>query len=463
MEAGWVSGDFLTSDRVFSSILESDPKLTSWSNTMDKSPADFQPGIGFRGDRVWAPNGVPVTTANGVNYLLSCCLAVTGKNGMTVEEAVAQLERSAAADYQHPKGEFLFAKTSDKRSTTRSKGFPPAIKRLAYSGHRARTLTASVPQQQTEIAGLMLGTASFDFAASGSKLLPGAIAENLTSWGGSMAKGGQTKLTALLKAGAAMSSGTVTEPYANQLKFPHPIMHACYAEGLTAVESFYSSIDAPYQLLIAGDPLCKPFAPRPRFALKFAPNPSKPSDVHLIAALTKPLGSPEESQYINAAIKTVELSVNGNWVGEFPPHESANPKEITESNKGIRLIQVNLKDVRPGVLELRATVVYDNAIESRQTIVERVEVRRGKPIPIAALDKLAVDAGTEGPITVQFAADGAGEIQLRYFGKTLATTTENVGRVVLEPEDVGHGPIRVQPVAIVGEEEIAGKEIVVGE
>ena len=70
---------------------------------------------------------------------------------------------------------------------------------------------------------------------------------------------GQTPLSALLAAGAAGASGTVTEPYAIQQKFPSPFIQWHYAQGCTLAESFYQSVAGPYQLLVAGDALCAPW------------------------------------------------------------------------------------------------------------------------------------------------------------------------------------------------------------
>jgi hypothetical protein len=67
----------------------------------------------------------------------------------------------------------------------------------------------------------MTGIADFDWPASGSTVVPGAICENLTSFGGIFTPAaGQTPLSEFLRAGAAGSSGTVIEPYAIQAKFP---------------------------------------------------------------------------------------------------------------------------------------------------------------------------------------------------------------------------------------------------
>jgi hypothetical protein len=128
----------------------------------------------------------------------------------------------------------------------------------------------------------MTGTADFDWPRSGSTILPGAICENLTSFGGIFTpSAGQTPLSEFLRAGAAGSSGTVIEPYALQAKFPHASIQLHYARGATLAEAFYQSVHSPYQLLVVGDPLCRPWATIPEVDATVAPDggaidPGKP-------------------------------------------------------------------------------------------------------------------------------------------------------------------------------------------
>ena len=110
---------------------------------------------------------------------------------------------------------------------------------------------------------------------SNSKLLPGAIADSLTSYGGDFDKRSQTKLTEFLRQGAAGSSGAVTEPFNFPEKFPLPMMHYYYAMGCSLAEAWYQAVASPYQAILVGDPLTRPFADfsTPRLA---QPNPDKP-------------------------------------------------------------------------------------------------------------------------------------------------------------------------------------------
>ena len=130
---------------------------------------------------------------------------------------------------------------------------------------RAEVVAGPLPQGRRDVAGLTMGAADFDWAKSGNTILPGAICENLTSLGAVFTpSAGQTPLSAFVRAGAAGSSGTVIEPYALQAKFPHPAIHVHYARGATLAEAFYQAVQSPYQLLVVGDPLCRPWATIPQ-------------------------------------------------------------------------------------------------------------------------------------------------------------------------------------------------------
>jgi hypothetical protein len=215
---------------------------------------------GFRGWYGWGDDG-SLLEAGGGRYLLAAMLGVTAGRGNTVAEVAAYLKSAAAADGTRPKGTIYFMTSADVRTTTRSGGFPAAVRALQAAGVAAEILAGTLPVRKRDVAGLMAGTPSFAWNSSGSTILPGAICENLTSFGGVFTpSAGQTPLSEFLRAGAAGSSGTVIEPFSLQEKFPHPSIQVHYARGASLAEAFYQSVHAPYQLLVVGDPLCQPWA-----------------------------------------------------------------------------------------------------------------------------------------------------------------------------------------------------------
>ncbi|MEX0688657.1 MAG: hypothetical protein WD072_08320 [Pirellulales bacterium] len=225
---------------------------------------------GFRGWYGWGNDG-RMLEAGGNRYLLSAMLGVTAGRGNTVREVAAGLERAAAADGTRPAGTIYLMTNQDIRTTTRSAAFPATVKVLEKLGVKAEIASGTLPKGRHDVAGLMTGTPSFDWAASGSTILPGAICENLTSFGAIFTpSAGQTPLSEFLRAGAAGSSGTVIEPYSIQAKFPHPGIQVHYCRGASLIEAFYQSVNSPYQLLVVGDPLCQPWALIPQVTATLA-------------------------------------------------------------------------------------------------------------------------------------------------------------------------------------------------
>jgi uncharacterized protein (TIGR03790 family) len=219
--------------------------------------------LGFRSWYGWGRDGA-LLEAGGNRYLLSAMLGVTAGRGNTVAEILAYLKSAAAADGSRPKGTMYFMTNGDVRTTTRGGAFPAIVAALNTLGVNAEIATGPLPERKADVAGLMAGTPTFNWRASNSAIVPGAICENLTSFGGIFtASAGQTPLSEFLRAGAAGSSGTVTEPFALQEKFPHASLQVHYARGASLIEAFYQSVSSPYQLIVVGDPLCQPWATIP--------------------------------------------------------------------------------------------------------------------------------------------------------------------------------------------------------
>ena len=218
---------------------------------------------GFRAATGWGTDGERAASG-GSHHVLAVMLGVTAGRGNSVDEIITSLEASTRADGSQPSGTIFFLTNSDIRTTTRSSGFPAAVAAIQAAGVRAELVTGTLPLGKPDVAGLTTGIADFDWAASGSRLLPGAICDNLTSFGGVFTPGAeQTPLSAFIRAGAAGASGTVIEPYALADKFPTPSVHLHYARGASLAEAFYRSVRSPYQLLVVGDPLCQPWAKIP--------------------------------------------------------------------------------------------------------------------------------------------------------------------------------------------------------
>ncbi len=246
-----------------------DPESNDYYRPVDRGGVPLET-LGFRSWYGWGDDG-RLLEAGGNRYLLSVMLGVTAGRGNTVREVAAYLNRAAAADGTRPAGTIYLMTNGDVRTATRSGVFPATVRALGRLGVKAEILSGSLPERKRDVAGLTSGSANFDWPASQSRILPGAICENLTSFGGVFsASASQTPLSEFLRAGAAGSSGTVIEPYSIQAKFPHPGIHVHYCRGASLAEAFYQSVNAPYQLLVVGDPLCQPWATIPLVSASLA-------------------------------------------------------------------------------------------------------------------------------------------------------------------------------------------------
>ena len=89
--------------------------------------------------------------------------------------------------------------------------------------------------------------------------LPGALTRPPVARGDLL---GERQMSSLrwLQAGATASYGTVSEPCGHWQKFPQPqVLLKNYLSGLTAVETYWKSVQWPVQGLIIGEPLAAPY------------------------------------------------------------------------------------------------------------------------------------------------------------------------------------------------------------
>lgn len=124
---------------------------------------------------------------------------------------------------------------------------------------------SNYPAVSEPVAGYTIGRTGPPPMLSNATFAACAIAEHLTSCGAIFpdACGGQDNLWKWFEAGACASYGTVAEPCNFTAKFPDPAMYFWYARGFTAGEAMWMAVKNPYQGLMAGDPLMRPFARGP--------------------------------------------------------------------------------------------------------------------------------------------------------------------------------------------------------
>jgi hypothetical protein len=387
-------------------------------------PAEPSPGIptthAFRSWYGWSEQG-KLLEAGGRHYMLSTALAVTSGRGNSLAEVVEYLSRSVQADGTLPKGTIYFDETTDIRSKCRTPLFGPAIDELRRLGVAGEVDRDAVPLGRPDVQGVMAGVADFDWARSLSRIQPGAICESLTSGGAWLSYGDpQTPLTEWLRYGAAGSSGTVAEPYLLQAKFPLPQMHVHYARGSSLAEAYYQAVAAPYQLLIVGDPLCQPWARRPRVAIAGLEAGESVRGKRAIRAVVSP-----------STADRVEWFLDGHRMAIASPEDRVN------------LDGGSLAD---GFHELRAVASENNDIEAQGHAVVAFSAGAGSR-------HVELTASTRAPrwneeLTLSCKAEGASRILICQQTRVLGKIAGEQGSLAIQPQTIGLGPVRLEALAI---------------
>ena len=414
--------------------------LVSWSNYYSLLPKISKDAAGatvfdtpqpraFSARRAY---GKLPDAADGRKYHLSMVLGLTSGRGNSVSEVVACLKRSAAADGTRPKGTWYYMSDGGIRTRTRAWGFASAVPKLESIGQRAEVINyvmpkdlskvIAMPRDKDDIIGAMLGQQFPSIARSGSKTLPGAIVENLTSEGGIMYwGGGQVPISEFIRFGAAGTAGTVAEPTALQWKFPTAFLFYHYAMGASLAEAFYLSVQGPYQLLIVGDPLCQPFADLPRIE---GPPPGLVDEKSARAAK----GVAPEGQ----KIERVEFILDG--------------KLIVEGKEAPALAD--------GYHELTASAVCEGPMQWRKSA--QYGFVQGKAPEFSAA---AVEVTLGQTLKLRVSMPGAKKIEFLHLGRVIASADADKAEAEVDSTQLGLGPARLLARALVGDKTVKAQPV----
>ena len=383
-----------------------------------------EPTLGFSSATGYGPHG-EAGAVSGRHYMLSMMLGVTSGRGNTRAEVLSYLKRSAAADGTHPPGTIYFMKNGDIRSRVRQGGFPDAVKDLKDLGVAAEILQGTVPEKKNDVQGAMMGMADFNWKASQSTILPGAICEHFTSFGGDMHAGaGQTPLSELLRYGATAASGTVTEPYAIANKFPSPMMQVHYARGCTVAESYYQAVLCPYQLLIVGDPLCRPWANIPEITVAGL---TADQTVHDVIKL-----QPKARFADGVEAEHFEMILDGLKIRECPPQGT---------------LDVDTNKISDGAHELGVVAVSKGPLSARgEKFIPFLTANHDRTINVACAPEKVVSLKKSLVIT----AKSPKSVSIRVFRGTnlLSTIPGDEGQTEIPAEKLGLGPVRLQVIGV---------------
>lgn len=175
-------------------------------------------------------------------------------------QAKAVVDRGVASDYSFPTQRVYLAESDDRLRNVRLHLNDDALLEVRLRGQPPILRTnVNSPNSLGLATGYQNGIQTANLSASA--FVPGAMADQLTSFGGWLFENsGHTDALDFLNAGATASYGTIIEPCAYFAKFPSPRAFYYQARGFSIAESYYLSVTNPYQGILIGEPLAAPFA-----------------------------------------------------------------------------------------------------------------------------------------------------------------------------------------------------------
>jgi hypothetical protein len=246
-------------------------------NLPPRYPSDY-PALAFHAQQAYV-SGSPSdgSTGWGQQYFIGALLGYTqGSLGNTVPELLTMIDNSVNADGTRPAGTFYFMNnlTDSARNVRACNGsscsnptiYNSTASSISALGGSAQVLSGILPPTNTTgVMGVMSGFAIADIPGANLGLVPGAFADELTSTAASFdctnGAACQTTTAAWIAAGASGSAGSVEEPCAIVQKFPSADFHRYYYQGMSLGESYLRSVEwTPFQMVLYGDPLTRPFA-----------------------------------------------------------------------------------------------------------------------------------------------------------------------------------------------------------
>ncbi len=303
--------------------------------------------------------------------------AVGMLSGFTAADAKRSIDLAIEADEQPRQGTFYLqhSASGDPRGC-HNPSYPKVAAALAGTGVPVKTVAhpakASLLEGRTDIAFYAFGEALWDVHFPGkNKYLPGAVVDNITSWGlgpGAFVKGAQTYQTPMplfLSAGATAVHGCVFEP-TTAAWHPEYLHLTLHASGFNLIESYMLSHPLfPWMNLVVGDPLLQPYARRPRVTLDSL------EDGRLRASAVPAPGG--------GAVRKLRLFVDGRLVREVPGasgefvlngfEDGVNDWTVVAVEDGPRRTQGALRGGGPKRAALRASARIGSASRNKVTVL----------------------------------------------------------------------------------------------
>ena len=178
--------------------------------------------------------------------------------GESVESAKRLIDRGLRSDESWPEGKAYLVNTTDRGRSVRAETYE-RVRTVLGAAYPIEAISTDALEGRDDVMFEFIGIAQLA-AMTTNRYLDGAIADNLTSFGGALVGYDQTTALQFLSAGATGSYGTSTEPCNFRQKFPEVgVVMAHYLSGETLLEAYWKSVLMPGQGVFVGDPLARPF------------------------------------------------------------------------------------------------------------------------------------------------------------------------------------------------------------
>ena len=178
----------------------------------------------------------------------------------SIETAKSIIDKGVLSAFKLNEATGYFLKTSyDAASKPREPFFPKDFTRIESKKLWIRTIKAETLKYKKDIMFYFTGAdAAPDYETL--NFMPGAIADNLTSFGGVLSNERSKTILKWLDAGVTGTYGSVSEPCNYWQKFPNPkVLLPHYLAGETLIEAYWKSVYWPSQGLFVGEPLAAPY------------------------------------------------------------------------------------------------------------------------------------------------------------------------------------------------------------
>lgn len=278
-----------------------------WYTTASEIVRATQQPRGFHASGV-KKGGLYTVVGNSLNYAPNAydyaggnLVIVSSLDGFDYKDATDLVDRAIASESgPPPKAELMCMQGEDPARAARDPECEFVTRMLTSAGF---TSTFVSPFNGTlsghTVASYFTGSAdTVKGAIAGNTFAPGAITDNLTSYGAAVpnffcgADGGacpgsevQTSIARFVRAGATGAHGTVNEPKNNV--FPNAGALLLYTFGYSMGESyFYNQLFVYWQNVHLGDPLASPYAVRPKVTF----DASVPANEPIVVTATHPNG-----------------------------------------------------------------------------------------------------------------------------------------------------------------------------